>query len=214
VKIRGYRFHIFYDYTDHNPVISALESQNNYRALLKDLGAQILCADGGTEPGEVDARLDNHGKTVWVQITSVDSGVNVDVVEEKPFQLSIKPPQVDELKTALESQGHVALYINFDFNKATLKSDAQPVIAQVVALLKANPALKLSIQGHTDDIGGHDYNVTLSKARAGAVAQALISQGIAAGRLTSTGFGPDKPVAPNDTDVGRAKNRRVELVKL
>jgi outer membrane protein OmpA-like peptidoglycan-associated protein len=84
----------------------------------------------------------------------------------------------------------------------------------VVALLKANPNLKLSIQGHTDSIGGHDYNVTLSQARAAAVVAMLKTQGIAAARLTSAGFGPDKPIAPNDTDVGRAKNRRVELVKL
>jgi len=214
VMVRGYRWHNFYDYMDRNPEISGLESQNNYRAALKDLGAQILYADPAAEPGETDARLDDHGKTVWMQVTTVSSGVNVDVIEEKPFQLSIKPPEVNELKTALDTQGHVALYINFDFNKATLKPDAQPIVAQVVALLKANPALKLSIQGHTDSIGGHDYNVTLSRARAAAVVEALKAQGIAAVRLTSAGFGPDKPVAPNDTDVGRAKNRRVELVKM
>jgi len=213
VMVKGYRWHNFYEYMDRNPQISGLESQDNYRAVLKDLGAQILYADPSSDPGEVDARLDAHGKTVWIQVTSVSSGVNVDVIEEKPFQLSIKPPEVNELKAALDKDGHVALYINFDFNKATLKPDAQPVIAQVLALLKANPTLKLSIQGHTDSIGAHDYNVTLSQARAAAVVAALKTQGIAAARLTSAGFGPDKPIAPNDTDIGRAKNRRVELVK-
>jgi outer membrane protein OmpA-like peptidoglycan-associated protein len=213
VMVKGYRWHNFYEYMDRNPQISGLESQDNYRAALKDIGAQILYADPSSDPGEVDARLDDHGKTVWIQVTSVGAGVNVDVIEEKPFQLSIQPPQVNELKAALDKDGHVALYINFDFNKATLKPDAQPVIAQVLALLKANPTLKLSIQGHTDSIGAHDYNVTLSQARAAAVVAALKTQGIAAARLTSAGFGPDKPVAPNDTDIGRAKNRRVELVK-
>lgn len=213
VMVKGYRFHIFYENMDRNPQISGLESQSNYRAALKDLGAQILYADPSNDPGEVDARLDNQGKTVWIQVTSVGGGTNVDVIEEKPFQLSIKPPQVDELKAALDKDGHVALYINFDFNKATLKPDAQPVIAQVLALLKANPTLKLSIQGHTDSIGAHDYNVTLSQARAAAVVATLKAQGVAAARLTSAGFGPDKPIAPNDTDIGRAKNWRVELVK-
>jgi outer membrane protein OmpA-like peptidoglycan-associated protein len=212
VMIKGYRFHNFYDYTK-GPVISGLEAQDNYRVALKDLGAQILYADPASEPGETDARFDNNGKTVWIQVTSAGGGVNVDVIEEKPFQLSIKPPEVDELKAALDKDGHVALYINFDFNKATLKPDAQPVIAQVLALLKANPNLKLSIQGNTDSIGAHDYNVTLSQARAAAVVAALKAQGVAPARLTSAGFGPDKPIAPNDTDIGRAKNRRVELVK-
>jgi outer membrane protein OmpA-like peptidoglycan-associated protein len=212
VKVRGFRWHNFYEYP-RSPLISGLESQSNYRAVLKDLGAQILYEDNSSDPGEVDARLDNNGKTVWIQVTSVGAGTNVDVIEEKPFQLSIKPPEVNELKAALDKDGHVALYINFDFNKATLKAVAQPVIAQVLALLKANPTLKLSIQGHTDSIGAHDYNVTLSQARAAAVVATLKAQGIAPARLTSAGFGPDKPIAPNDTDVGRAKNRRVELVK-
>ena len=205
VMLKGFRWHNFYEY-DRGPQITALESQDNYRAVLKDLGAQILYEDTSSDPGEVDARLDDHGKTVWIQVTSVGAGVNVDVIEEKPFQLSIKPPEVNELKAALDKDGHVALYINFDFNKATLKPDAQPVIAQVLALLKGNPNLKLSIQGHTDSIGAHDYNVTLSQARAAAVVATLKGQGVAGARLTSAGFGPDKPIAPNDTDIGRAKN--------
>lgn len=213
VNVRGFRFHIFYQYQNGSPEISGLESQENYRAALRDLGADILYADPSSDPGEVDARLDDSGKTVWVRVTSVGSGVNVDLIEEKPFQLSIKPPKVNALKSALDKDGHVALYINFDFNKATLKPDARPIIAQVVALLKANPDLKLSIEGNTDSIGTHDYNVRLSQARAAAVVDALKAQGIEGVRLTSAGFGPDKPIAPNDTDVGRAKNRRVELVK-
>jgi outer membrane protein OmpA-like peptidoglycan-associated protein len=211
VKVRGFRFHIFYEYT--RPLMSGLESQENYRAALRNLGAEILYEDPLPDPGEVDARLDDHGKTVWIQVTSVYAGVNVDVIEEKPFQLSIKPPQADEMKATLDKEGHIALYINFDFNKATLKPDAQPIIAQVVALLKANPDLKLSIEGNTDSIGTHDYNIKLSGERAAAVVETLKAQGVDGARLTSAGFGPDKPIAANDTEVGRAKNRRVELVK-
>jgi outer membrane protein OmpA-like peptidoglycan-associated protein len=101
------------------------------------------------------------------------------------------------MKAALDKEGHVALYINFDFNKAALKPDAQPIIAQVVALLKANPDLKLSIDGNTDSIGTHDYNVKLSQDRAAAVVEALKAQGIDGAHLASTGFGPDKPIASN-----------------
>jgi outer membrane protein OmpA-like peptidoglycan-associated protein len=211
VKVRGFRFHIFDEYT--RPLMSGLESQLNYRAALRNLGAEILYEDPLPDPGEVDARLDDHGKTVWIQVTSVYAGVNVDVIEEKPLQLSIKPPQADDMKAALDKDGHIALYINFDFNKATLKPDAQPIIAQVVALLKANPDLKLSIEGNTDSIGTHDYNVKLSQERAAAVVETLKTQGVDGARLESAGFEPHKPIAPNDTEVGRAKNRRVELVK-
>ena len=81
-------------------------------------------------------------------------------------------------------------------------------------MLKAQPALKLHIVGHTDNVAGLDLNMKLSKARAEAVVQALTTRhGIAAGRLIPHGVGPVAPVASNDAEPGRAKNRRVELVK-
>lgn len=219
VKVRGYHYKVIYDLSNYRqgPYTSYLEAQQNYRAALKDLGADILFAAGSDDPHTV-ARLDDKGKTVWIDIDSngaagVIASITVDVIEEKPLQMTIKPPQADEMKTALDHDGKITLYVNFDFNKATLKPDAQPVIAQVVALLKANPDLKLSIEGHTDNIGLHDYNLKLSKDRAAAVVAALVAQSIDAGRLSSTGYGSDKPIAPNETDAGRAKNRRVELVK-
>jgi OOP family OmpA-OmpF porin len=113
---------------------------------------------------------------------------------------------------ALDKTGRVALYVNFDFAKAALQPDAAPVIAQVVKLLQDNPALKLSIEGHTDNVGGDEYNKKLSSARAAAVA-AVAGQGIAKDRLTSRGFGAENPIADNGSGDGRAKNRRVELVK-
>jgi outer membrane protein OmpA-like peptidoglycan-associated protein len=82
-----------------------------------------------------------------------------------------------------------------------------------VALMKSNPALKLEIDGHTDNVGAHDYNVKLSQDRAAAVVAALKTAGVDATRLSSNGFGPDKPIADEATAEGRAKNRRVELVK-
>src|SRR3546814_10987939 len=112
--------------------------------------------------------------------------INVHVIEEKAFEATIKPPDASAMKTALDRDGHIALHVNFDFNKATLRPDAAPVIAQVVTLLKDNADLKLSIEGHTDNVGGHDYNVQLSQDRAAAVVAALVKAGIAAGPLAST----------------------------
>ena len=89
----------------------------------------------------------------------------------------------------------------------------KPVIDEIAKLLQADPALKLSIDGHTDNTGGAEHNRTLSRARAEAVRSALLARDIYAARLGAQGFGADKPLADNGSDAGRAKNRRVELVK-
>jgi outer membrane protein OmpA-like peptidoglycan-associated protein len=126
----------------------------------------------------------------------------------------VAEPTAASIKSELDTRGRAILYINFDFDKSTIRPDAKPVIAQVIKLMNDNPSLALKINGHTDGIGLHDYNVKLSKSRAAAVVAALVAAQIAPGRLSSGGFGPDQPIADNATDHGRAKNRRVELVKM
>jgi outer membrane protein OmpA-like peptidoglycan-associated protein len=208
VTVEGALYDVNYSSGPGAPA-SDLAIQQNYRDALNTLGAQILFADGR----DTTARLENAGKTIWIKVYSQETGVEVTAVEEKAFAASITPPTADALKTALDKDGRIALYVNFDFNKATLKPDAKPVIDQVVALMKNNPALKLEIDGYTDNVGAHDYNVKLSQDRAAAVVAALKTAGVDASRLTSNGFGPDKPIADEATAEGRAKNRRVELVK-
>jgi outer membrane protein OmpA-like peptidoglycan-associated protein len=209
VQVQGGLYQASYLLKDGAPPYTHLEVMTNYVNALKKLGARIVYqADD-----DLDAQLDKNGQTVWLKINLWDNIIHLHVIEEKVFQATIKPPQASAMKTALDKDGHVALNINFDFDKATLRPDAAPIIAQVVALLKDNPDLKLSIEGNTDNVGDHDYNVKLSQQRAAAVVATLVKAGIAADRLTSAGNGPDKPVADNDTTEGRAKNRRVELVK-
>jgi outer membrane protein OmpA-like peptidoglycan-associated protein len=123
-------------------------------------------------------------------------------------------PTANSLKTELDKHGRVSLYINFDFNKATIRPDGKPIIAQVVKLMKDNPELVLSVNGHTDNVGSRDYNLKLSQKRAAAVVDAVVASGIPRGHLSSGGFGSGQPIADNDTEKGRAKNRRVELVKM
>jgi outer membrane protein OmpA-like peptidoglycan-associated protein len=210
LKVQGKLYEVHYGRRDGAPPVSGLDVQENYRAALQNLGAEI------TSSGSSDlyARVLDKGVPVWLRVYTTESSVEVYAVEEKPFQASIQPPPAaDALKTALDSAGHVALYINFDFAKATLKADAKPVVDQVLALLKANPALKLAIEGHTDNVGGGEANQKLSEQRAQAVVAALVQGGIAADRLSAAGFGAGKPVADNTSSEGRAKNRRVELVK-
>ncbi len=114
---------------------------------------------------------------------------------------------------ALNKDGRVALYINFDTGKATIRPDSKPIIDQIVQMMKANGSLELSVEGHTDNVGDAKSNQVLSENRAKAVAAAIVAQGVEAKRLSTAGYGQDKPVADNSSEEGRAKNRRVELVK-
>ncbi|MGI4886715.1 MAG: OmpA family protein [Janthinobacterium lividum] len=107
----------------------------------------------------------------------------------------------------------MALYLNFDTDKATLRPDAQPTLAEVLKLLEQSPGLRLAVQGHTDNAGTPAHNQQLSEARARAVVAALAQGGTAPDRLLAAGFGQTRPVAPNATEAGRAQNRRVELVQ-
>jgi OOP family OmpA-OmpF porin len=102
----------------------------------------------------------------------------------------------------------------FDFNKSTLKPESDAVLQQVLTLLQKTPALKLEVQGHTDNVGDDAYNQTLSEARAKSVMAWQTAHGIGPERLSFKGFGKTMPVATNDTDEGRAKNRRVEVANL
>jgi outer membrane protein OmpA-like peptidoglycan-associated protein len=100
----------------------------------------------------------------------------------------------------------------FDFDKATLKPGAREKLAKVSGILLAYPGLKLAVEGYTDSIGSDEYNLQLSEKRADSVRDYLVSQGVSDGNITAQGFGKADPVATNDTNEGRALNRRVQLV--
>jgi flagellar motor protein MotB len=102
--------------------------------------------------------------------------------------------------------------INFDFDKAIIKPESYQTLDELVDLMLTWPNLKFDIQGHTDNIGSIEYNQSLSDRRAQAVYEALISRGIEERRLRYRGFGMSKPIAPNDTEDGRSRNRRTEFI--
>jgi len=110
--------------------------------------------------------------------------------------------------------GKIVTYgITFDVGKATVKPESMTEIMRFVALMKENPDLKFSVEGHTDNTGSAAANQTLSEARSQAVVEKLMENGIARDRLTAAGKGQSAPIADNTTDEGRAQNRRVEFVK-
>jgi outer membrane protein OmpA-like peptidoglycan-associated protein len=124
-----------------------------------------------------------------------------------------KPENVLEKQLTQEKRA-VTYGIYFDFNKDTLKPESEPVLKEIAQAMTDNPDWKLTVEGHTDNIGGDTYNLDLSKRRAAAVKQALVTQyNIAPDRLLTGGFGASRPIETNDTLEGRARNRRVELVR-
>lgn len=99
----------------------------------------------------------------------------------------------------------------FDFDKANIKSQYYPILNDVIKVIMDNPTLRVLLEGHTDSVGTEAYNQKLSERRAKAVQQYLIKGGVDAARLSIVGYGESRPIAPNNTKDGRAKNRRVEL---
>jgi outer membrane protein OmpA-like peptidoglycan-associated protein len=182
-----------------------VEIQENYRAALSQLGAATLYAD----PRTTVARLEQGGQTIWVRVASQESDIEVQAIEEKPF--AAPAPQAAALKSALDKEGRAPLYLAFEGGKP--RPDQAKAVAEVTRLLKDNPGLKLTVEGHTDDVGPRAANEKLARERAAALVDALAAAGISRDRLKSAGLGPAKPIADNATSEGRAKNRRIELVK-
>lgn len=101
--------------------------------------------------------------------------------------------------------------VRFDFDKSAIRPDSRPVLDEAVEVLKENPNLRIAVEGNTDNVGSDLYNEKLSVRRAEAVFRYLVNHGIAPERMEVIGYGESRPVADNDTESGRAQNRRVEL---
>ena len=138
-----------------------------------------------------------------------------EVIETSAMEEGLVTVNSVAMARALTTSGHIALYgILFDFNSAVIKAESSRTLDEVAKLLKEQPSLQIYVVGHTDDVGGFQSNLQLAKRRAEAVTAELTAKhGIEAGRLQAEGVGLLAPVAPNDSEEGRAKNRRVELVR-
>ncbi len=120
-----------------------------------------------------------------------------------------------QLEKDLEAFGRARIYgINFDTDSDRIRDESKPTLDRIAALLKAKAAWKLAIEGHTDSTSTAQHNQQLSERRAAAVRAYLVTSGVDAARLTAKGLGATQPAASNATEMGRAQNRRVELVKL
>jgi outer membrane protein OmpA-like peptidoglycan-associated protein len=140
--------------------------------------------------------------------------IQVDYVDTRPMEEKMVHLSAAEMQKSISSSGKVAIYgILFDFNKADIKPESASTLTEMASLLKVEPNLKVLVVGHTDNVGTFEFNEDLSKRRAKAVVTELASKyGIDAARLTPLGAAFMAPVTTNNTEEGRALNRRVELV--
>jgi outer membrane protein OmpA-like peptidoglycan-associated protein len=160
-------------------------------------------------------KVSRDDKEIWAQVdTAWGKGYMLTIVEKQAMAQEVAS-SLEAFQSGIKSNGHVEVPgIYFETGKSVLKPESQAAVAEVAKLLEADPTLKVYVVGHTDNVATLDLNMRLSQARAEAVVQALVSQhGIAAGRLIARGAGPLAPVTTNDTEDGRGKNRRVELVR-
>src|ERR1035441_2832126 len=192
--------------------------------------AQILTYDGADERLMVGQSRDAKPSYYMVFVTAYNDGVipdrlqsritkgralaqlvviSSDVLEKKMAFLN-----ADDMMRSLHDSGEVAVYgVYFDTDKDAIKSESQSALVEIAKLLKNEPSLRLHVVGHTDNQGKPDYNLDLSHRRASSVVAELSSKyGIGANRLDAFGCGMYCPVASNEAEDGRAKNRRVELV--
>ncbi len=152
------------------------------------------------------------GKETWVFLQcSNDDGSYVMTVSER--EAMKQDVSVNELADKLDKDGFITLYVNFDTGKSTIKPDSAATLDSAAGALKAAATLRVEVGGHTDNVGTPEANQRLSLERAQAVMAALVQRGIKADRMTAKGYGQTTPVSDNRTEDGRAKNRRVELVK-
>ena len=211
--VEGHFYYSEYYPNEGIKIPSGLQVVRNYSSAAKTIGGeQVYEWDDGMK--HVILRIVKDNTRVWVQVNSGDDGsfYNITTVEEQLMNQGVTA-SAESLAGSISATGKAAVYgIYFDTGKADLKPQSDSALAEIVKLLNNDAGLKLYVIGHTDNIGLFDSNVKLSQQRAASVVQALVAKGIAPSRLTPFGSGPTAPVASNNTEEGRAKNRRVELV--
>lgn len=214
----GYFFSKFYyqgqSGTDQDPQPFSNKSSCYFTAKAtqdaQDINVAVLVSESNgfawRRPNQKDPTVINPGEIL----------VAVDVVRSKAVENKMIQFKSEDMAKALAQNGKVDIYgIYFDVDKSAIKPESKPTLDEVGKLLKSDPGLKLEVAGHTDNTGSAEHNLKLSEGRASAVVAALVKDyGIDPPRLAAKGYGDTRPVAANDTDANRAKNRRVELKKL
>ena len=208
----------FIKYIDDKEATTPASIYRSYLSAIKSIGGVQLNSESG--PTSNDVRRGHHIFKIPNKSPAESTYVLLRINSSQWYSLTfIEPGQmvqqvtVGKLAQEMADQGFATIRLNFTTGSAAVPPDAAQTLQAIVQWLQQAPSLKLSIEGHTDNIGQAADNKRLSQARADAVRSALLAQGIAAGRLSAKGWGQEQPIADNRAEAGRAQNRRVELVK-
>jgi len=218
-KVEGKKFKRTYSLKEDAQKSSVIQIIRNYANAIKNNGGTVIyegmpqnaeCADNNGL-NMVVGKFVRDGNELWVEVVTLGGDdYYLTIVLKELMKQDVTASNMFE---ALNRDGHISLYINFDFGKSVIREESNPIIEQIVQMMKSNADLKIGVEGHTDNVGSPASNKTLSEARAKSVVSAIVGQGISADRLSPAGYGQEKPIADNNTEEGRAKNRRVELVR-
>jgi len=213
MSVEGHSYYYNYLVQKGSEAASGPQVLRNYANAIKNAGGEVVLEDGCCY---VYLKLKKDNQTTWVRVKAYkDAGsYQVWIVEEAEMEQDIVV-DAKSMMNDINAQGRIALYgIYFDFDKSNVKPESGPTLKEISKLLSENPKLKLYVVGHTDNVGDYSYNMKLSQSRAEAVVKTLVSEySVDKNRLTPAGVGPLCPVASNDREEGKAKNRRVELIK-
>lgn len=209
--VEGRVWHIVYYLNANTPKVSEVQILRNYQNAIRSLGGSEVYSD----KGRTSFRLKSGGRDYWVELwTSYAGGYQLFITQAGEMTQGVTA-NAAALANDIRATGHAAVYgILFDTGKAEIRPESAQAIGEIAKLLKNDAALKLYVVGHTDNVGSVESNLKLSDQRAQAVLKSLVADhGIAAARLRAFGCAQFAPVASNDAEEGRAKNRRVELVR-
>ena len=212
VNVEGRYYYIHYYPEEGKPALSKLKILRNYENAIKQIGGIVLKSD--FEDASY-MKLVKGGKEIWVEVRAGNGREPILIIIEKEAMAQEIVANAEAFSNDLKKTGHVAVYgIYFDTGQSVIKPESEAALSEIAKLLKKESGLKVNVVGHTDNVGAMDNNMKLSQARGEAVVKTLVTKyGIAADRLKGYGVGSLAPVASNDAENGKAKNRRVELVK-
>jgi OmpA-OmpF porin, OOP family len=212
VAIEGHKYYIEYRLNTGISEPGELKIRKNVQEALKKIGGKVIFDDNFNKTSTIVVQKD--GKETWLEVRSYNYMYRLNIVEKSAMKQEIVA-NAEAMGNDINNSGHVSVYgIFFDSGKSDIKPESDTALVQISKLINSNVSLKLYVVGHTDNVGTIDANMKLSKDRADAVVNTLVTRyGIAAGRLKAYGVASLAPVASNDTEEGKAKNRRVELVK-
>ncbi len=211
--VEGRRYSVMYYANDGIKQPSGLQVVRNYANAIKAIGGQQVYGyeDGGYQI--VTLKIAKDGLESWAYVSAASNGMyQVQIIEKQAMAQAVVADAASMVKD-IKELGSVSVYgIYFDSGTSVIKPESEPALMEIAKMMQADWQLKLYVVGHTDNVGALDYNITLSRARADAVVKMLVGKhAIAPVRLAAFGAGPVVPIASNEIEAGRAKNRRVGL---